>query len=468
MLALIAEDDRNTRVLVTRLLQKLGVASLTAENGLELLALLEAHAPDLVVLDFEMPFLNGLETLQAIRSSPQYERLPVICVSAHREESVVREMIGLGLTDYLIKPINPEQALARLRPTVEAANRLRTRRGHDAVDGLMIVDPDPAGRELVRSELHRDYQIIEAASGMHAVALYRDRTPPPPVILVADGLPLLGGEQLLETFHRVAASLGVPAPRVYRLAADPAAEAVTGGRFAGVLPKTMDRRVFIEQFRRVVLRQLAMAERLDELLDGELVPELVTAVRQTLGTLTGQEVTPVEYDSGSQSWSYRSTIPLTDPDAGNGVEMSLLSDEASTVGIASKMLQMEMTIEKGAPEVLSELLNTVAGRVRASLQHRAIDLQAGAPVQAKDDPPTLPSRWPHAWSFKCAGGERVLFGLRVIGGRGSAEPAPAAEAAAPPPPTEPSADQGPSAEADRETAPTTPAPAESTEAATTG
>ncbi len=421
MLALIAEDDRNTRKLLTRLLQKLDVTSLAAENGLELLALLEKHEPNLILLDFEMPFLNGFETLQAIRSTERYKHLPVICVSSHSEESLVREMIDLGLTDYLVKPINPEQALDRLRPTIEATRRLRIRETATSIQGLMLVDSDPNFRAFAKPLLGPAGEVVEAASGTEAVALYRGRTPPPSVVLVADRLHLMSGEQLVGTLQRVASSLGVSAPRVYLLAGDDPVDAERAGHFDGVLKKSFIPIDFVEQLRSV-LHQLGPTDRLAELLGGELAPEIITAARQTIGVLAGQDVGQVDSPANDVVWTYRSTIKLTEGSTGAGIEVSLLGDEASTVGIASKMLQVETSIEDGAPEVLGELANTLAGRIRASLLIRSIDLEMGLPEQIKEEPPASADGWPHAWALKCASGERLLIGCRVFSETPTAKP----------------------------------------------
>jgi CheY-like chemotaxis protein len=429
VLALIAEDDRNTRMVLTRLLQKLDVESLAAENGLELLALLKEHEPNLIVLDFEMPFLNGFETLQAIRSTDRYQHLPVICVSSHSEAHLVRDMIALGLTDYLVKPINPAQALDRLRPTIEAARHRRTRETAESIQSLMLVDGDPNFRSFAKPLLGEDCEVIEAASGMEAVSLFRERRPPPPVVLVADGLHLMSGDQLVETLQRVASSLGVPAPRVYLLSSDNPVDPERAGHFAGVLKKSFIPTDFLGQLR-AVLHQLGPTERLAELLDGDLAPEIITAARQTIGVLAGQDVGQLDSPADDVAWTYRSTIKLTEASTGAGIEVSLLGDEASTLGIASKMLHVETSIADGAAEVLGELANTVAGRIRASLLIRSIDLEMGLPEQITEEPPASADGWPHAWALTCASGERLLIGCRVFSGPPTASPK--AKSASPP------------------------------------
>jgi two-component system, chemotaxis family, chemotaxis protein CheY len=125
--AFIAEDERAMRLMIRRMLQQLGVESREMGNGLELVTALEEEScdADFAVIDIEMPILNGIETLRAIRSSPKYRDMPVVCVSSVTDHGVINEMIGMGLSDYLLKPLRPEVAIPRLRNILRPATQWR-------------------------------------------------------------------------------------------------------------------------------------------------------------------------------------------------------------------------------------------------------------------------------------------------------------------------------------------------------
>jgi CheY-like chemotaxis protein/Tfp pilus assembly protein PilZ len=86
----------------------------TATNGLKALAELERHIQvDLIILDINMPLMNGLEFLRALRKEPKYERIPVIVVSSEGRESDASRALGLGAQGYLTKPF-PSRELQRM------------------------------------------------------------------------------------------------------------------------------------------------------------------------------------------------------------------------------------------------------------------------------------------------------------------------------------------------------------------
>lgn len=110
---LVADDDQKLLKMVRRTLIYEGFQVVTAENGREALAKLEVEAPDLVVLDWMMPELDGLELLHHLRVGG--DEVPVLILTAR--DAVEDRVQGLdrGADDYLIKPFAPSELLARLR-----------------------------------------------------------------------------------------------------------------------------------------------------------------------------------------------------------------------------------------------------------------------------------------------------------------------------------------------------------------
>jgi class 3 adenylate cyclase len=124
--ALIVDDSRVNRLVLARQLAGLGVEVLEAENGVEALDLLRAHAAaiDVVLLDVIMPELDGYETLAAMKTDEAVRHIPVIMVSGVEELDSVVRCIELGATDYLTKPISPRILAARFSASL-AAKHLR-------------------------------------------------------------------------------------------------------------------------------------------------------------------------------------------------------------------------------------------------------------------------------------------------------------------------------------------------------
>jgi signal transduction histidine kinase/CheY-like chemotaxis protein/HAMP domain-containing protein len=113
---LIVDDDVRNVFAVTALLEAHGMTAVYAENGRRGLELL-AGTPgiDLVLMDVMMPEMDGYETMRAIRRMPQHERLPIIALTAKAMKGDREKCVESGASDYVTKPVKPEQLLSLLR-----------------------------------------------------------------------------------------------------------------------------------------------------------------------------------------------------------------------------------------------------------------------------------------------------------------------------------------------------------------
>ena len=102
-------------------LESKGYNLTSAKSGDEALEILDVNTFDLIFLDENMPGLNGLETLTIIKE--KYANVPVIMITKSEEESIMEEAIGSKISDYLIKPVNPNQILLAIKKNIDS-NRL--------------------------------------------------------------------------------------------------------------------------------------------------------------------------------------------------------------------------------------------------------------------------------------------------------------------------------------------------------
>jgi len=115
MKALIVDDNLQCRILLGRILRKAFAFDIVeATNGVEALDCIAAGTPDILFLDYEMPAMNGKDTLKAIRSQKPLETLPVVIVTAHSEEDVVREMLAYKVSHYVVKPFTANDIIRRV------------------------------------------------------------------------------------------------------------------------------------------------------------------------------------------------------------------------------------------------------------------------------------------------------------------------------------------------------------------
>ena len=137
---LVVDDEPRVLRLMRSELESQGYRVLAADSGQQALEVLEVELPDLVILDLLMPGLDGFETLQRIRETSQ---VPVIVVSARSSDRDKIRGLDLGADDYLCKPFNPDELVARVRAVLRRArpvSLVEPRR--PLVYGELVVDPD--------------------------------------------------------------------------------------------------------------------------------------------------------------------------------------------------------------------------------------------------------------------------------------------------------------------------------------
>jgi two-component system, OmpR family, response regulator len=118
---LIVDDDAETRDLLQKYLQKQGYRVTTAAEGRALRALLATARPDLIVLDLMLPGADGLELCRDLRNR---SNVPIIMLTARGEETDRIVGLEMGADDYLAKPFNPRELLARIKSVLRRARSL--------------------------------------------------------------------------------------------------------------------------------------------------------------------------------------------------------------------------------------------------------------------------------------------------------------------------------------------------------
>ena len=105
---LVVDDSRIMRNIVKNYFdeQKIPCRYIEAENGSDALSLLMKRPVDLILLDWNMPKLSGIEFLKQVRAISKYEKLPIIMVTSESAKYNVIEALKTGATDYIVKPIN--------------------------------------------------------------------------------------------------------------------------------------------------------------------------------------------------------------------------------------------------------------------------------------------------------------------------------------------------------------------------
>ena len=120
MKALIVDDSMVTRNIIKKFIKAMGYDALEAGNGKLALELLEkqAHEVELILLDWNMPVLNGYETLKRVRENKAYEHICVIMISTESEDDTIDQALAAGASGYLAKPFTEEDFTEKIRTTL--------------------------------------------------------------------------------------------------------------------------------------------------------------------------------------------------------------------------------------------------------------------------------------------------------------------------------------------------------------
>jgi len=117
MKIIIADDSRVMRNIIENAIKPLGLPTIHASNGQEVMDALEKQREEigLIILDWNMPVMNGLEVLEAIRKNDLYAHIPVLIVSTESEDDKVSKALAAGAQGYIPKPFTPDRLLNLIR-----------------------------------------------------------------------------------------------------------------------------------------------------------------------------------------------------------------------------------------------------------------------------------------------------------------------------------------------------------------
>lgn len=116
---LLVEDNPQNRYLVTFLLEKNGYEVVSAEDGEQAIVVVEAERPDLILMDVQLPKLDGYEATRRIKADDRFKDIPLVALTAHSMKGDRGKALAAGCDDYITKPVDAEGLLARIRELLD-------------------------------------------------------------------------------------------------------------------------------------------------------------------------------------------------------------------------------------------------------------------------------------------------------------------------------------------------------------
>ena len=130
---LLVEDETDIREMLTFAFDRAGLEVETAESAEQALNILDGPLPNLVIIDWMLPGMSGIELARRLRGDPLTSDLPLLMLTARGEESDKLKSFDAGIDDYVTKPFSPRELVARIRALL--------RRSGDPEDGVLAVGP---------------------------------------------------------------------------------------------------------------------------------------------------------------------------------------------------------------------------------------------------------------------------------------------------------------------------------------
>jgi two-component system, cell cycle response regulator len=157
---LLAEDSEVIRAMVRQVLQSAGYVVLEAANGQLAFELCRRIRPDIALLDVEMPVLSGPQLLKRLKADPDFSEIPVIFLTSRTSTAEIVEGLRLGAHDYLRKPFEPAELIARVSAAIRVTNLQQQLSRQNAelellsrTDQLTGLNNRRSGEERLRAEI---------------------------------------------------------------------------------------------------------------------------------------------------------------------------------------------------------------------------------------------------------------------------------------------------------------------------
>lgn len=396
--ALVVDDQELMRSVTVNQLRSMGWGKvLSAKNGADGLKLLRANRVEAVLSDWNMPVMNGVEFLRAVRAEPRLQRLPFLMITSETERGRIQDVITSGVSGLLVKPYNATALRDRLeralhhepvapRPAIQMshATSAATEEAPDAATlpptRLLVVDDNPTSLAVLNKLFADDYAVTTATGGLAALAACAQGAPPD-LALMDVQMPDITGFEAVRRMRAKPELANIP---VMFVTADDSDAARTEGLELGAVdfvPKTMSPKLLrqrVRNFLRIVDMRKQLQSEYDAMLEN-------TRLREEVENLTRHDL------KGSLSGIVGMVGSLAAEDdmpARHVDKLRLVADTAQqalhSVSLGGELYKMETGRFKlvAKPVPLGEVLRRVVELARASFadKHLSVVVDVDVPV----------------------------------------------------------------------------------------
>lgn len=389
MRVLVCDDDATIRTLVKRTIEeRFGCRVQECADGVEALDALSKATYSFVILDGDMPGLNGLQTLEEIRAAESTRHLPVVMLSGERDERTVQGLLKLGVSHYLLKPLRLALLQDRLDHLVSRLPKSSSNAGEIRAlqmtpeHPVLVVEGNLDFRFFFARVAEKFGPVVQADSGAAALAAFQRS--PVDVVFIGSDLGVVVAERLSEKLRQARPS-GVRLVRVVDAGEE---DSVSSADFDDVLVRSY----VPETFQRALRPFVSIPGPLTSLCG--VVPGLpdlvVSGARQVFGMMFEADVRTVSTPPASaNAFLARMDMKIADRFE---VDFGIFLSAEATKAAGTRMLGMpaDELIDEDLQSVAGELANLLAGRLHAHFRERSLASVVGLPkLGANEAPPVV-------------------------------------------------------------------------------
>ena len=209
---LVADDEAFLRKKLVLILREAGFWVEEAEDGMAALTQAQIQRPDVILMDYLMPVMDGVEAIRCLRQDPMLRNIPTLLLTTHQKISDVQRALDCDVNGYLAKPFDPVEVIEQVQACLPGA----TTNGRHAANGeaaskkhILIADDYILYRRKVALILQNaGFNVVEAENGMMAIKQARERHPD--LILMDVMMPVMDGLEATQHLREEDALRHVP------------------------------------------------------------------------------------------------------------------------------------------------------------------------------------------------------------------------------------------------------------------
>jgi CheY-like chemotaxis protein len=369
---LVIDDDENVRMVLRTLLKRRFPCSIfEASNGELGLNAINEHHPDLVFMDITMPVMDGITTLSRIRTNPVTQKLPVMMITALNDKNVIATLLSLGISDYILKPIDVEQSFQRI---LNYINKLKDEKKLtsfgkrtfitkvNSEPEILLVDNNLRQRLKVSTWLKERLKVNECATGTEALNYFLSKKPQ--IIIFSDHLNLLDKKIITQKIPEYAKDNPVS---IFVMIND--SDSVSNKLFVydGILKLTKDQDSFLREFDKVVL---SMVDPLDKV--NEFFIEQDSNIRKSITFVFSDMAKEVpnfldDTNQNEDESRYCAKMSLTVNEEDLIIDFTLLAAENTIVNFSNIVSNLQKRESAVANEIFRETASSLFEKIKLLL-----------------------------------------------------------------------------------------------------